>query len=72
MEGRRKGDRHAASRHRYLAVLEGLTKRVQIPARELGHLVNEQHPPVGQRDFAGHGHTAAPSDQRGPGGGVMG
>src|SRR5205823_10349903 len=54
-----------------LAGLEGLTQRVEDADSELGRLVEEEHPVVGEGDHARSGERAAAADERGHARGVV-
>jgi hypothetical protein len=57
---------------RDLTVFERLAERLADRPRELGQLVEEEHTPVRQADFAGAGHPGAAADQSGHRDGMVG
>ena len=71
-EAGRVADRGLGPAHAHHALLEGLTQCVEGHTTELAHLVEEQHPGVGQADLAGPHPRRAAADQRDERGTVVG
>jgi hypothetical protein len=61
------GDAGARPGDRDLAAFERLAERVEHPPRRLEQLVEQQQPPVRERELAGPGHAAAATDEPGRG-----
>ena len=66
-----KRQRAGGARDHHLAVLQRLLQPLQRAGAELGQLVQEEHPPVGQADLAGARPVPA-ADQPGVADGVVG
>ena len=67
----RKGQRAGRTGDRNLPVLQRLAQSFQRARAELGQLVQEEHPPVGQADLAG-ARPGPAADQPGVADGVVG
>ncbi len=68
----REGNRRALAGDPNDAFLQRLAQRIEDQRRELAQLIQEQHPPMGQGDFARARAGRSSADEGGGRGGVMG